>query len=83
MKWIVESIQGQGIQVIIGGLKFPLRDCGFARGYKELADQTGAVVIPDILEDIIGNRKLMSDPIHPNDDGYKIMVERFFKAMFK
>ena len=67
--------------MIIGGLKFPLKDRGFATGYKELADQTGAVLIPDILEDIIGNRKLMSDPIHPNEDGYKISAERFLEAM--
>jgi len=81
MEYIVVSTQGQGARVIIGGLKFPLRDRGFARGYKDLADQTGAVLIPDIFRDIIGNRKLMSDPIHPNGDGYKIMAQRFFEAM--
>ncbi len=81
LKRIVESIQEQGARVIIGGLKFPLRDRGFAREYKKLADQTGAVLIPNILEDIIGHRKLMSDPIHPNGDGYKIMAERFFEAI--
>jgi len=82
LKRIVESIQGQGARVIIGGLKFPMRDRGFARGYKDLADQTGAGLIPDIFKDIMGNRKLMSDPIHPNGDGYKIMAERFLEAMF-
>ena len=81
LKRIVESIQGQGARVIIGGLKFPMRDRGFARGYKDLADQTGAVLIPDVFKDIMGNRKLMSDPIHPNGDGYKIMAERFLEAM--
>lgn len=81
LKHIVESIQGQGARVIIGGLKFPMRDRGFARGYKDLADQTGAVLIPDIFKDIIGDRKLMSDPIHPNGDGYKIMAQRFLEAM--
>jgi lysophospholipase L1-like esterase len=30
---------------------------------------------------IIGDRKLMSDPIHPNGDGYKIMAQRFLEAM--
>ena len=82
LKRIVKSIQGQGARVIIGGLKFPLRDRGFARGYKDLADQTGALLIPDIFKDIMGNRKLMSDPIHPNGGGYKIMAERFLEAMF-
>ena len=81
LKRIVKSIQGQGARVIIGGLKFPLRDRGFARGYKDLADQTGAVLIPDIFKDIIGNRSLMSDPIHPNGNGYKIMAQRFLEAM--
>jgi len=36
---------------------------------------------PDIFKDIMGNRKLMRDPIHPNGDGYKIMGQRFLKAM--
>jgi lysophospholipase L1-like esterase len=81
LKHIVESIQEQGARVIIGGLKFPLRDRGFARGYKELTDQTGAVLIPNIFENIMGNRKLMSDSIHPNGDGYKMIAERFLEAM--
>jgi lysophospholipase L1-like esterase len=81
LKKIVESIQNQGARVIVGGLKFPLRDRGFGKGYEELSDQTGAILIPNILEDVIGNRKLMSDPIHPNDAGYKVIAERFFEAM--
>jgi lysophospholipase L1-like esterase len=81
LKRIVESIQGQGARVVIGGLKFPFRDRGFARGYEDLADQTGAVLIPDIFKDIIGNRRLMSDLIHPNGNGYKIMAQRFLEAM--
>ena len=81
LKRIVKSIQGQGARVVIGGLRLPLRDRGFARGYKDLADQTGAVLIPDIFKDIIGNRSLMSDPIHPNGNGYKIMAQRFLEAM--
>jgi len=81
LKHIVESIQEQGARVIIGGLKFPLRDRGFARGYKKLADQTGAVLIPNIFKDLMGNRKLMSDPIHPNGEGYKMIADRFLAAM--
>ena len=81
LRTIVESIQEQGAHVIIGGLHIPFRDRGFGRGYKRLAEETGATLIPNILEGIMGNRKLMSDPIHPNDAGYKIMADRFYKAM--
>ncbi len=81
LREIVESIQKQGATVIIGGLKFPLQDRGFGKGYQELADQTGAVLISNIFEGIMGNRKLMSDPIHPNDAGYKMIAQQFYEAM--
>jgi lysophospholipase L1-like esterase len=80
---IVNLIRNRGARVIIGGLSIPFRDRGFGRGFKKLADETDATLIPNILEGIMGNRKLMSDPIHPNDAGYKIMAERFNKAMLR
>jgi len=67
--------------VIIGGLSFPLRDRGYGKAYRQLADDTGADLISNIFEGIMGNRDLMSDPIHPNDKGYKIIAERFHEAM--
>ncbi len=81
LKTIVESLQRSGAAVIIGGLSFPLRDRGYGKAYRELADETGAILIPDILEDIMGNRTLMSDPIHPNDAGYTLMAKRFYNAL--
>jgi lysophospholipase L1-like esterase len=78
---IVNLIHNQGARVIIGGLQIPFRDRGFGRGFQKLADDTGATLIPNILEDILGNRQRMSDPIHPNDAGYRIMAERFHKAL--
>ncbi len=81
LKMIVNLIHNQGARVIIGGLTIPFRDRGYGRGFKHLADETGATLIPNILEGIMGNRKLMSDPIHPNDAGYKILAERFNEAM--
>jgi lysophospholipase L1-like esterase len=81
LNMIVNLIHNQGARVIIGGLHIPFRDRGFGRGYQKLADETGATLIPNILEGIMGNRELMSDPIHPNDAGYKIMAQRFNKAL--
>lgn len=83
LKTIVESIQETGAGVIIGGLSIPIRDRGFGRAYRELAEETGAGLIPNIFEGIMGNRKLMSDPIHPNDAGYKIVAERFYEAILE
>ena len=81
LKTIIDSIQETGARVIIGGLSFPIRDRGFGRAYQELADETGAVLIPNIFEGIMGNRKFMSDPIHPNDAGYKKIAKQFYEAI--
>ena len=81
LKQIVQAIQKQGAQVIIGGLRFPGRDRGFGRGYEDLARQTGAMLIPDIFAGIVDNPNLMSDPIHPNNSGYRIMAQRFYEAI--
>ena len=83
LKTIVESIQANGGRVIIGGLKFPLRDRGYGKGYAELAEETGADLIPDIFEGIMGNQKLMSDPIHPNSEGYKLMAQKFLDVIME
>jgi acyl-CoA thioesterase I len=81
LKMIVSLIHNQGARVVIGGLSIPFRDRGFGRGYQKLADETGATLVPNILEGIMGNRKLMSDPIHPNNAGYKIIAQKYYEAM--
>ena len=81
LRQIVTLIHDAGAVAIIGGIDIPLYGRGFAAAYKKLAEDTGPVLIGDILADILGNRALMSDPIHPNDAGYTVMAERFHKAI--
>jgi lysophospholipase L1-like esterase len=81
LKQIVQAIQKQGAEVIIGGLRFPGKDRGFGNGYENLAQQTGAMLIPNIFAGIVGNPNLMSDPIHPNNSGYRIIARRFYNAI--
>ncbi len=81
LKRIVEKIQDAGALVVVGGMDLPVFGRGFGKGYQNVAAQTGAILIPDILEGIFGNRQLMSDAIHPNDDGYELMARRFYEAI--
>jgi lysophospholipase L1-like esterase len=67
--------------VVVGGIDVPLWGRGYGNAYKELCKEAGCVLIPDILEGILGNGNLMSDPIHPNGAGYGIVAQRFFEAI--
>lgn len=81
LRSIIESIQDRGALVIVGGIDVPFWGKGFGKAYKELCNELGAVLIPNIFEGIIGNSKLMSDRIHPNDAGYAIIAKRFYEAL--
>ena len=81
LKTIIESIQAKGALVIVGGVDIPLWGRGFGEGYEEVCRKTEAILIPNILDGVMGNSKLMSDPIHPNDAGYTAVAEKFHKAL--
>jgi lysophospholipase L1-like esterase len=80
LKIIVTEIQERGALVVLGGVNVPFWGRGFGEAYRELAEETGAVLIPNVLDGLMGKSHLMSDTIHPNAAGYAIMAERFFAA---
>jgi lysophospholipase L1-like esterase len=81
LKTIITSIQNRGALVIVGGLDVPLWGRGFQEQYRRVCEETGAVLVPDVLKDLLGNPDRMSDAIHPNDAGYGIMAGYFHDAM--
>jgi lysophospholipase L1-like esterase len=78
---IIQTIQDHGAMVVIGGIDIPVYGRGFGSAYEELAAKTASVLIPNVYEDIMGRSQLMSDPIHPNSDGYTILAEHFYNAI--
>ncbi|MEN6625529.1 MAG: GDSL-type esterase/lipase family protein [Candidatus Sumerlaeia bacterium] len=76
LEGIVRRVQGRGAMVVLVGLRVIAPVGGVGARYHKLARQTGCLFVDDILDDIYGQRSLMSDQIHPNTKGYKIMAER-------
>jgi acyl-CoA thioesterase-1 len=83
LKAIITSIQDRGALVIVGGLDVPIWGRGFPENYRKVCEETGAVLVPDILKGLLGNPEKMSDAIHPNDTGYAVMAGYFHEAMKK
>ena len=81
LRAIITAVQGRGALVIVGGLDIPVWGRGFGQQYRKVCEETGAVLVPDILQGILGNPDRMSDAIHPNDTGYGIMAGYFHEAM--
>ena len=73
---IVDEIRSRGAAVLLVGVSVGLLSDPYAARYESLARQTTAALVPDILGGIIGHGDLMSDTIHPNEQGYGIMADR-------
>ncbi len=81
LETMIRRIQEEGSLVFLAGLEgLPLL-APVGKRYFEAAKNTGSVLIPDVLKDILGKPELMADGIHPNTAGYRIMAERIAKAM--
>ncbi|MBN2062402.1 MAG: arylesterase [Deltaproteobacteria bacterium] len=78
---IITRLQDKGAMVVLGGIDVPVWGRGFGDAYQDLAEKTGAILVPNVYKDIIGKRHLMSDTIHPNSKGYTIMAKHFYEAI--
>ncbi|HIJ74090.1 MAG TPA: arylesterase [Candidatus Hydrogenedentes bacterium] len=74
---IVSSCTDAGAMVAVVHFK-----CGillsdpYLDGYKATAKRHGAAFVPRALKNIFGRPGRMTDPIHPNDDGYALFAAR-------
>ena len=73
---IIDEIQNRGAAVVLIGIGEK-----FGKEFEALAESKKTVYVPDILENILGNAKLMSDGLHPNDEGYKMMAEKILNSL--
>ncbi|MBI2096740.1 MAG: arylesterase [Candidatus Sungbacteria bacterium] len=76
LETIIDRIQGRGAAVILIGVRGGILSDSYKKSFSSIAAEKGAFYIPDILDDIFGNARLISDPIHPNDQGYALMADR-------
>lgn len=78
---IIQQIQSHGAVVILLGVRGGLLHDKFSEDFENLAKNTGCILVPNILDGIIGNNKLMSDQVHPNDEGYLKIADKVAMAI--
>lgn len=72
----ITKIQEQGAVVILVGIRSSIFGGKYPGLFKNLAGDTGAAYVDDILDGIFGHPNFMFDTIHPNDAGNIIMADR-------
>jgi len=73
---IIDRLHQSGTFVVLIGVRSAsLFDKNESR-FKRLAKEKGVFYVPDILKGVFGNGRLMSDEVHPNDEGYAAIAQR-------
>jgi acyl-CoA thioesterase-1 len=73
---IVRRVQAAGAMVAIAGIRLGLLTDEYSEIFERIAEQFGALYIPQAMEGILTNSSLRSDPIHPNGAGYRLIADR-------
>jgi lysophospholipase L1-like esterase len=67
--------QGGSFVVLLGVRSVGLTDKN-AKRFEQLAKTKRVLLVPNILDGILFTPKLMSDEVHPNDQGYARIAEK-------
>jgi lysophospholipase L1-like esterase len=83
LRAIVEGVLAAGAVPMLVAVDNPVPLVGGRLGdlYDRLGERYGVPVVDDALTDILGDRSLKSDEIHPNAAGYARLAEAVAKAV--
>jgi lysophospholipase L1-like esterase len=75
LRAIVDRVHAKGALVVLLGVDGRIYGDWGPR-YRALARETGCVYVPDMMDGVFGDPRLMYDQIHPNAQGYAKIAER-------
>jgi acyl-CoA thioesterase-1 len=83
LREIVRRIQKAGAMVVLLGFRFPTLGADYGTMYERVAEDERCLLVPDVLDGIMGDQSLKSDEIHPNAAGYALIAERVAEPVGK
>lgn len=78
---MIRALHEQGVFVVLLGVRGGLVGDSYERDFDALAEATGVLYVPNVLDGILGEPDLLADAIHPNDAGYARIAERVYAVV--
>lgn len=78
---IIEYVHSKGAIVLLLGVKGSFFGDRFSAEFDALSEKYQTAFVSNVLEGLFGNPNLMSDQIHPNDSGYRIIADRVYPVL--
>lgn len=80
---IIDRIQETGAGVVLVGIRGGLLVDPYDDAFESLANTKRTYFVPDIMENILGNKARLADAVHPNDLGHQHVAKRIFPVVNK
>lgn len=81
IRGMIQLARDKNIPVIMLGVPKPGLFLSSFETYKKIADSTEIVFIEDLVPDVLADKSLKSDTVHPNKDGYRLMAETIYSVL--
>jgi acyl-CoA thioesterase-1 len=78
---IIDQFQQGGTFVVLVGVRSASVLDQHRRPFARLAREKRVLFVPDILDGVLGNARLMADTLHPNEAGYDHIAARLAKVL--
>lgn len=81
LKNAIKLAKSKGVKVILAGMQIPPNygpeyTKEFKQMFPDLKKEEGVTLLPFLLKDVAGQRKLnLDDGIHPNEEGHKVIAK--------
>jgi lysophospholipase L1-like esterase len=78
---IIDQFHQAGAFVVLIGIRSASVRDKYAAEFKKLARQKKVLYVPNILSGVLGRPGLMSDYVHPNEQGYAAIADRLERIL--
>lgn len=80
---IVTKIQEKGAVVVLLGIQGGILTDPYDKDFRNIARKRGTLYVSNVLDGLIGNEDFMSDQVHPNDRGYRMVANKVYPVLQK
>ena len=70
---MIQLAKDRNIPVILLGVPKPGLFLSSFEAYEKVADDTGVIFIDELIPEVLGDKSLKSDAVHPNKAGYRVI----------
>jgi acyl-CoA thioesterase I len=81
IRQMIQLAKDKNIPVVLLGVPKPGLFLSSFDVYKKIADSTDVIFIEKLIPEVLGDKSLKSDTVHPNKEGYRVMAESIYSVL--